>query len=426
MSLLRWLLVLALAAPALAQIEDAPDDEVAGIPVNYTEAKAGGYTLPEALRLQNGEPVRDAATWMNRRRPELLRLFEENQFGRAPEPSDRIRFEVFEEGPALDGKALRRQVKILFAGDQSGPTADLLVYTPAEASQPAPLLLHISFTANSNTVDDPEVAEGTIWNRERERVPASAGRRFGSLPVASFIEAGFGIATIYYGDIDPDFAGGLEHGVRRLYLEDGQEAPAPDEWGTIAAWGWGLSRALDYLETDNRVDAERVAIVGVSRLGKTVLWAGARDDRFAAVIASCSGEGGAAIARRHYGETLDHMAVRYGYQFAGNYASYQGRVEEFPVDAHELVALVAPRPLLLQTGVEDKWSDPRGEFEAAVAAGPVYELLGKRGLGTDEIPAPDEPILHDLGYLMHDGGHGMRPQDWPVILRFVRMHLGAS
>ncbi len=425
MSLRYLLLALSfLAAEGLfGQIVDYPDDEVAGIPVNYTEAKAEGYSLPPVLRLENGKPVKDAKTWIEKRRPELVRLFERYQFGRAPEPAAGIRFEKFEEGSAFGGIAKRKQVTIRFSSKDDGPQADLLVYTPAKAKGPVPLLLHVSFTANSNTVEDPEVREGSIWTREHKRAPASTGRRFGTLPVERFIEKGLGVATIYYGDIDPDFDGGVPYGVRSLYLKEGQQAPADDEWGAIAAWGWGLSRALDYFETADDVDGSRVALLGVSRLGKTVLWAGARDTRFAAVIASCSGEGGAAIARRNYGELLDHLAVRFGYQFSGNYSNYKGRVDEFPVDAHMLVALLAPRPLLLQTGDEDKWSDPRGEFEAAVAASPVYELLGKKGLGTDEMPAPGEPILNDLGYLMHDGGHGMRPPDWDVFLTFLTKYL---
>ena len=407
--------------PASSQIVDYPDDEVAGIPVNYTEGRVGRYKLPELLVLANGEPVREAKTWFERRRPEIVKLFEEHQYGRAPAPRN-ISFDVFEKaGTAFSGKAVRRQVTVYFSKDKTGPKMDLLIYLPAAAG-PVPLLLNVSFTANSNTVEDDGVREGTIWNRERERVPASSGRRFGRLPVESFIEKGFGIATVYYGDIDPDFEGGISHGVRSLYLASGRTKPAPEEWGAIAAWGWGLSRALDYFETDADVDAGRVALMGVSRLGKTVLWAGARDTRFAAVIASCSGEGGAALARRNYGERLKHLAVRYGYQLAENYGKY---VDAFPVDAHMLIALVAPRPLLLQTGDTDKWSDPRGEFEAAVAAGPVYELLGKRGLGTDRIPAPGEPILNDLGYLMHGGGHGTLPADWDVFLTFLDKHIGS-
>jgi hypothetical protein len=243
--------------------------------------------------------------------------------------------------------------------------------------------------------------------------------------VARLLDAGLGFATVYYGDIDPDFPGGVPYGVRALYLKPGQSEPAPDEWGSIAAWAWGLSRAMDYLETDKGVDARRVAIMGVSRLGKTVMWAGAHDTRIALVIASCSGEGGAALSRRNYGETIAHLteATRYPYQFAGNYAKYANQVDRLPVDGHMLVALMAPRPVLLQTGDKDFWSDPKGEFLAAVAAGPVYRLLGKQGLDTDQMPAAGSPILHTIGYFMHAGGHGTIPSDWDQFLAFMQMHL---
>ncbi|MCC6536671.1 MAG: acetylxylan esterase [Bryobacterales bacterium] len=412
-----------------AQIADYPPDTVAGIPVNYTESAAGTYTLQDPLVMQNGAPVRDAKTWNTQRRPELVRLFEEHQFGSAPAKPVGLRFDVFDKGtPALDGAAIRRQVTIHLS--PTGPKLDLLLYLPAAAKgQRVPVLLNASFTANSNAVDDPGVKPGEIWNtKEQKRVPAATGRRFGRLPVAKFLAAGFGVATVYYGDIDPDFAGGFPHGVRKQYLKPGQTEPAPGEWGTISAWAWGLSRALDFLQSDPGVDARRVALTGVSRLGKTVLWTGARDPRFALIIASCSGEGGAALSRRQYGETIAHLTAptRYAYQFAANYGKYGAAVDKFPVDAHLLVSLIAPRPLLLQTGNTDKWSDPRGEWLAALAAGPVYRLLGRGDLGTAELPPAGVPLLNTLGYVMHDGGHGMVPGDWDVYIEFMKKHLARA
>jgi hypothetical protein len=404
----------------------APPTNVAGIPVNYDEARVGTYTLPDPLMLADGKPVRDANTWFKKRRPEIVRLFEQNQFGRSPgRPAD-MSFEVFDKGtPALDGKATRRQVTIYFSRDHAGPKMDLLIYLPAAARQPVPLFLNLSFTANSSAVDDPGIKPGEVWGRDQKRGPAPTGRPFGRLDILPFLAQGIGVATIYYGDIDPDFPGGLPHGVRALYLKPGQTEPAADEWGAIAAWAWGLSRAMDYLETDKAVDAKRVAIFGVSRLGKTVLWAGAHDPRFALVIASCSGEGGAALSRRNYGETIKHLTAptRYPYQFAANYQKYGDRVDQFPVDAHMLISLIAPRPLLLQTGDQDFWSDPRGEFLAAVAAGSVYRLLGKQNLGTEQMPPAGQPLLQTLGYYMHKGGHGTIPSDWEVFLKFLQLHL---
>ena len=419
---ITWLLVCAIGCLS----QTAPRTEVAGIPVNYDEAKVGTYTLPDPLTMANGKPVRDAKTWTQKRRPEIVRLFEENQYGRSPARPAGMSFDLFDKGtPAFDGKALRRQVTIYFSSNKTGPKMDLLVYLPANATKPVPLLLNLSFTANSNAVNDPGIKPGEIWNREKQRVPAPKDGRFGSLKVLPFLEAGFGVATFYYGDVDPDFLGGVPHGVRAMYLKPGQTEPAPNEWGAIGAWAWGASRALDYLETDKGVDAKRVAITGISRLGKTVMWAGAHDTRFAMVIASCSGEGGAAISRRNYGETIKHLteATRYPYQFAANYGKYGDRVNEFPVDANLLVALIAPRPVLLQTGDTDFWSDPKGEFLAAVAAEPVFKLFGKEALRTTQMPAAGQTIFHTLGYVMHAGGHGTIPSDWDLFLKFMQMHL---
>ncbi len=413
---------------ANAQTEKAPPAVVSGIPVNYDEARLGTYTLPDPLTLANGSPVRDAQTWRQQRRPEIARLFEENQFGRSPGRPAGMTFEVFDNGtPAFDGRAIRRQVTVHFFGAKAGPKMDLLLYLPVHARKPAPLLLHLSFSANSTTVDDPGVRAGEVWGPGQKKIPASQGRKFGTVDVGRLLDAGFGFATVYYGDIDPDFAGGLPYGVRAHYLSPGQTEPAADEWGAIAAWAWGLSRAMDYLETDPGVDAQRVALLGVSRLGKTVLWAGASDTRFAMVIASCSGEGGAALSRRNYGETIAHLTApsRYSYQFCRNYGKFAEHVDRLPVDAHMLIALMAPRPLLLQTGDKDLWSDPKGEFLAAVAAGPVYRLSGKEGLETDQMPPAGTVILHTLGYYMHAGGHGTISSDWDQYLKFLEMHLQA-
>ena len=421
---MRLSILLLLLATGGLVVAQPPSDTVANIPVNYDEARVPDYDLPNPLQLQNGDSVRTADDWYGRRRPEILRLFETQQFGRAPERR-RTSFNVFEAGTrAYDGTAIRRQVTLYFTQDTTRHRADLLIYTPAAATGPVPVFLKIGFSANSLSFDDPGIREGTIWNREGERVPAAEGRSFGTLDVAPFLSAGIGVAAIYYGDIEPDFQEGIAYGLRGHYLAAGQEYPAEDEWGTIAAWAWGLSGVMDYLETDERVDADRVAVFGASRLGKTALWTGAIDPRFGMVIACCSGEGGAALSRRQYGETTAHMidSSRYDYQFAGNRAKYGSDPNTSPVDGHLLLSLIAPRPLLLQTGTTDYWSDPKGEFEAAVAAGPVYRLLGKRGLETTEWPAAGQPILHDLGYYMHEGGHGPAPEDYAVFIAFMRQH----
>jgi hypothetical protein len=420
----------AFAVQAQTPVPPAPrpaPDVVAGIPVNYDEAKVGAYTLPDALRLNNGKQVRNAKTWYAKRRPEIEQIFLTQQYGRDPgRPADE-KFEVTDKGtPALNGKAIREQITIRFSEDDSWPKIHLVVYLPAAAKKPVPMFLSINFGAVQNAVDDPGITPQLVWDpRTNTKVPAPKGRGFGRLNVEPFLDAGIGVATFNYGDVDPDYLNGFSNGIRARYLKPGQAGREPDDWGSIAAWAWGMSRVEDYFETDKKVDAKRVAIHGVSRLGKTVMWAGAHDRRFAAVIASCSGEGGAALSRRNFGETIAHLTAptRYPYQFAANYAKYSGFPDTAPMDANLLVALIAPRPLLLQTGSTDHWSDPKGEFLAAVAAGPVYKLLGKDGLDTDVWPEAKQPILHDLAYYMHDGPHGMVPTDWDIYIQFLKMHL---
>jgi hypothetical protein len=421
-------LVLFLPSAVYAQIADSPDDSVANIPVNYTEAKVRQYTLPELLTLSNGEKVTDAETWFSKRRPEVLKLVEENIYGRAPGRPKDMSFDVHDKRtPSFDGKALRKQVTIYFTKDKSDNYLDLLIYLPVNTDGPVPLLLHLGWFPNNLVVNDEGVKIGRFWDRRtKQRRPADSGRRFSfGFNVMQLVEHGYGIAIFNYSDVDPDSLDSIAHGVRALYLKDGQTEPAPDEWGSISAWAWGISRIMDYFETDPQIDEKHIAIYGASRLGKTVLWAGARDQRIACVLAAVSGAGGGALARRNYGETIAHLVAptRYPYQFARNYQKWADNVDEFPVDSHMVIALLAPRAVLLQTGNTDKWSDPYGEFLAAKAATPVFELVGEKGIEVEKLPEPDVPLMNTLGYFMHDGGHGTLPSDWDVFLKFMQMHL---
>lgn len=395
--------------------QQAPPDVVAGIPVNYDEENTGTYTLPDPLTMKNGRKVKDSTTWINKRRPEILKMIEDIQFGKAPAKPADIKFDVFDKGtPVYNGAVIRKQVTIHFTPENK---LDVLIYTPANSQKPVPVLLNISFVPNSISVDDAGIKPGYTWSRDGKRVPAarSAFRKF---DVEKFTSNGIGVAFVYYGDIEPDFPGGMKYGVRSQY-------PC-DNCGAIATWAWGLSKVMDYFETDQSIDAKKIALTGASRLGKTVLWTGATDQRFAMIIASVSGEGGAAISRRNYGETVAHItdAARYFYQFSPTYHTYRNKLNQLPFDAHMLISLIAPRPLLLQTGNTDYWSDPKGEFLAAIAAEPVYKLFGKSGPGTDVFPAAgDSSLLNPLGYYMHDGGHGVLPGDYDVFINYILKYL---
>jgi hypothetical protein len=413
--------------------QSGPPEEkpVAGIPVNYHEDKVGTYTLPDALTMNNGQKVKTAKQWTTQRRAEVVKIFEEQQYGIAPgRPSDED-FEVVDKGTAaLCGKAIRRQVTIHLSKDSGWPVIHLLEYLPASAGKKkVPMFLSINFGAVQAATQDPGIIPQKVWDQKGAEKIEPRGPGFGRINVAAMLDAGIGVATFYYGDVDPDSLTGFANGIRAKYMKPGQTGEddrAPDAWGSIAAWAWGMSRVEDYFETDAGVDAKRVAIHGISRLGKTVTWAGAHDQRFAAVIASCGGEGGAALSHRDFGETIAHLTApsRYPYQFAANYAKWGGFPDKAPMDANMLLALIAPRPVLLQTGSTDYWSDPKGEFLAEVAAGPVYKLLGKQDLGTTTWPAPKQLILtNGLSYYMHDGGHGMVPSDWDIYVQFLKATL---
>jgi len=419
MSILGWSLFGLLLLPLVAAAQ--PDN------TNYDESKVGAYTLPDPLVLQNGERVRNADTWYQRRRPEILRLFETNVYGRTPAKKLRTTFELASlDKSALGGKAIRKQVTVHFSSGKDGRKMDLLLYVPVEARKPVPVFLGLNFDGNQTVDADPGIRLGEVWVRGK-RQPASGSSRGSAASewqVEKILARGYALATAYYGDIEPDFAGRMQYGVRPLFFRPGQTEPAPDDWGAIGAWAWGLSRAADYLKTDRDIDAQKIALMGHSRLGKTALWAGAQDTRFALVISNDSGEGGAALSRRNFGETIEHLNTAFPHWFCANYRKYNNRVEQLPLDHHMLLALIAPRPLYVASAEQDLWADPRGEFLSAVAAGPVYELLGKQGLGTDRMPAVSHPIMHTIGYHIRPGKHDVTAYDWDQYLAFADMHFG--
>jgi hypothetical protein len=397
---------------------------------NYDESQAGTFTLPDPLVFNDGKPVKTAREWRKRRRAEILHLLETNVYGRSPMPPKHIRFKVFDvDKQALGGKAIRKQVTIYFPTPKAEAHEDLLLYTPAHAPMPVPVILEINFLGNQSVTSDPGVKNATIWNG-KPPVWGPAPERFrGSdkeFDLEKLLARGYGFATICYQDIEPDFREGYKQaGIRQQFFQPGQTEPGPDGWGAIGAWAYGLSRAMDYLEKDKDVDAPRVAIMGHSRLGKTVLWAGARDTRFAMVLANCSGRGGASPWRRNYGETLRSMSRAFPFWFCPNLFKYVDQVDKLPADSDELIALIAPRPVYITGAQEDQWADPHGMFMAAVAAGPVYKLLKGEGLGTDQMPALNQPIMHTIAFHIRAGKHAVKAYDWDQFLAFADLHLRA-
>lgn len=395
---------------------------------NYDESKVGTYTLPDPLKLENGKPVTSSTIWLHKRRSEILKLYEEDIYGRSPTDIPPMKFNVLDiNRRALDGEAIRKQVEISFPG-HTNPVFHVLLYTPANANGPVPTFLCLSFSGNEKVTSDPGVYVNEVWDPRRDvaYMPTNVTRGTShSWKIPETLARGYGIAVIYYCDIEPDLAdgSGWRYGVRSLFLKAGQTEVAPDAWGAIGAWAWGVSRVMDYLETDKEVDTRHVIMLGQSRLGKTALWAGAQDPRFCMVIASCSGEMGASLARRDFGETVTSMARSFPYQFCRNFLNYSNRISEMPVDTHMLLSLIAPRPLYLSTASLDLWGDPHGEFLAAQAATPVYKLFGLQGLDSEEFPPLDKAIMHDIGFSCHTGKHDILPGDWDRFLDFTDLHL---
>jgi len=304
---------------------------------------------------------------------------------------------------------------------------NVLLYLPAGAGKPAPVFVAVGFSGNQTVAADPGVPLADEWVMDRDTKQYvkrkagedSRGRSARQWQLDQILAHGYGLATVYCADIEPDFPGGLPHGIRPLFYKPGQTAPAADDWGAIGAWAWGLSRIADYLEKDRDVDAHRIAVFGHSRMGKTALWAGAQDTRFSIVISNESGEGGAAISRRDYGERTADLNTHFPYWFCANFAQYNGREDAMPFDSHMLLALVAPRALYVASAEGDQWSDPKGEFLGAVNASPVWELFGKHGIVTPDMPALHSPVGDTVRYHIRDGKHDVTAYDWEQYLKFA-------
>jgi hypothetical protein len=434
-----WRLIcILLVVGILSDIEAQP----AG--ANYDEAKVPQYVLPDPLITSDGAPVKTAKQWQKERRPEVLKLFETHVYGRTPE-ARKIKFkQTSEDKNALGGKATRREVTVYLIGTDSGPTMDLLIFTPNDAKRPVPAFVGLNFAGNHAVHSDPGIALARCWLRDtrdgavtnNRATDRGRGREASRWQVEKVIERGYALVTACYCDIEPDHAEGHKESIRSLIstkkpkgfvksavpLKGAPADSAPDDWGAVGAWAYGLSRAMDYLEKENDIDEKRVAVIGHSRLGKTSLWAGAQDERFAIVISNDSGEGGAALSKRRFGETVERINTSFPHWFCGNFKKYNNNEQELPIDQHMLIALMAPRPVYVASAEKDLWADPKGEFLAAKHAEPVYRLFGGEGLGVDQMPGLNQPVGKTIGYHIRTGEHDVTEYDWEQYLDFADRH----
>lgn len=359
--------------------------------------------LPDPLLKPDGARVTTAAEWRDGQRAEVLELFREHVYGRSPgRPAD-LKFETVDEVSAMDGAAVRKRVRLTFSGPYGEGVINALMFLPADAEGPVPAFL-------------------LICHRDPENIDPERETKTGYWPAEQIVARGYAAVTFHTADVDPDRHDDFKNGVHGIFNNPAEPHPA-DAWGTIAAWAWGASRVMDYLVTDEDIDADRVAVIGHSRGGKTALWAGAEDERFALSISNESGCTGAALARRKQGERVADINKNFPHWFCGNYDRYNDNEDALPVDQHALIGLIAPRLAYVASAREDAWADPEGEFLASLHAGPVYELFDLRGVGTDTMPAVNEPVQSgSIGYHIREGGHGLTEYDWEQFMNFTDRH----
>jgi hypothetical protein len=368
--------------------------------MNFYEEKVPEYKLPDVLTTLDGKKVLQKKEWNEIRRPEVLELFRKNVFGRVPETPYKTNFNVTNlDKKAMNGAATLKQVDITITKEVDSLVIRLTLFTPNNTMKPVPTFLLINNRGPENT-DPTRAVKSPFW------------------PAEEVISRGYGIAVFRNADVAPDDkSAGFKSGIHALL----DKHPRPDDaWGTIAAWAWGASRCLDYLVTDKDVDGSKVGVIGHSRGGKTALWAGAEDSRFAITISNESGCTGAALARRRYGETVQRINRVFPHWFCTNYKKYDDKEDDLPVDAHMLLSLTAPRPLYIASAGEDLWADPRGSYLSLFHAIPVYKLLGINADIPEAMPPVNKQVISGkVGFHVREGDHNLLLEDWNRFMDFA-------
>ena len=404
--------------------------------INYDESKVPVFTPPDALLLNNGEKVSTVKQWEKKRRAELLEMFSAQMYGRTPKDKIKVSYETLSENPHfMDGKATAKQVKFIFTNGSKKVEAYLLLVLPNRPNEKSPVFVAYNYKGNHSTIADPSILMSkafalpevpAYWRWEKDDL--ERGNQSSRWCYDKIIERGYGIATMSYQDIYPDtnLPETEDNAITSLFPRYKPGQIAADQWRALGAWAWGSSRIVDYLETQKRVDMQKIIVMGHSRQGKAALWAGAQDKRFKVVISNDSGCGGAAMSKRVFGEHIARITTAFPHWFCQAFNRYAGNEADLPFDQHELIALMAPRKVYIASAVEDRWADPKGEFLAGYYAGPVYELYGLKGLGTDVHPPLHQPIMNDIGYHIREGVHDVTDYDWMRFMDFADKHFGKT
>ena len=392
---------------------------------NSDESKVPSYILPDPLKMQDGKEVTTKEEWMTIQRPRIYHLYEKIQFGRYPLNHPPLRYRVMETADnALQGRATRRQLRIYLHPADTTVYIDLLIYLPNKIKKPVPVFIGYNFGGNQIIQSDSAILLTKKWVLTSEMgavnhkaTDSSRGSSASEWQAEEILSHGYALATAYYGDLEPDHPDGWKTGIRTT-LKDVLNIQ-PEDWSAMGAWAYGLSRIMDYLQKDKDINSSKVALMGHSRLGKAALWAGASDARFALVISNESGEGGAALSKRWYGETVKIITDVFPHWFVARYKTYGDSVGALPIDAHMLLSLIAPRPLYVASAEGDQWSDPKGEFLSAKEAGRVYSLFGERGINMANMPPLNHPVGDYVRYHIRDGKHDVTLYDWQQYIQFA-------
>jgi len=372
---------------------------------NYFEEKVPSYILPDVLVASNGRKVTTARLWNEVRRPEILELFRENIYGRPPSAPFLQDFKIMNvDKGALNGNATLKQIAISLTAENKSLVINFALFTPNKSSTPAPVFVLINLAKHSyknDVADLTRQVKSEFW------------------PVEEVIARGYGTAVYNTEEVDPDYHDHFRNGIQSILDKGKRDAGS---WGSIAAWAWGASRCMDYLVTDKDVNPEKVAVVGHSAGGKTALWAGAEDVRFALVISNQSGCGGAALSRRRYGETIARINRVFPHWFCTNHLKYSDNEDALPVDKHMLIALIAPRAVYVSSADEDLWADPRGEYLSLYHATPVYQLFMKKtDFPVTMPPLNTQFVSGEMAYHIVEGPHNMTLKDWNHYMDFANM-----